>query len=288
MQQPFYGFKESIMYPGIDIFGIATLSTYSFSFLIGFALAILIGMKLGKRYGIDGRDVLFAATYGGIFLFIGAKVMFFISKLPVIIPNLSLFIRALKEDPAYVISYCFGGLVFYGGLIGFVFGIWLYCRQFKMSPYPYMEIIAPIIPFVHAFGRIGCFLGGCCYGIEYHGPFAVQFPYNELIPELNEVPRFPVQLLEALLNFIVFFILLYLPKKFKLKTGQLLGIYILYYTVARFFLEMLRGDVIRGNVGGVSTSQIVSIILLPIGIILVRGKWLERKFARIKKETIKE
>ena len=276
------------MYPGIDILGVATMSTYGLAFMIGFGLAIILGMKIGKRYGLDARDILFAACYGGIFLFIGAKLMFFISKLPAILPKLDVTLELLKEDPIYVLNYLFGGLVFYGGLIGFVFGIWFYCRQFKLSPYPYMEVIPPVIPFVHAFGRIGCFLGGCCYGIEYHGPFAVQFPYNELIPELDDVPRFPVQLLEALLNFIVAGILLYLPKKVKLKTGQLLGIYILYYTVARFFLEMLRGDKIRGNVGGISTSQIVSMILLPIGIILVNGKWLQRRFEKMKEESIKE
>lgn len=276
------------MYPHIDFLGIMTLSTYSITFFVGFSLAVLISMKIGRHYGIESEDVLFAAAYGGIFLFIGAKIMYFISRLPSIIPNFSLFINNLMEEPIATLSDYFGGVVFYGGLIGFVYGIWFYCKQFKLSLYPYLEVIAPVIPFAHAFGRIGCFLGGCCYGIEYKGPFAVNYPYNELIPELNEVTRFPVQLLEALLNFIVFFVLLYLPKKVKLKTGQLLGIYLLYYTVARFLLEMLRGDEIRGNIGGVSTSQIMSILLFPVGIILVRGKWLELKRVRSKAEIIKE
>ena len=121
---------------------------------------------------------------------------------------------------------------------------------------------------------------GCCYGIEYHGPFSIQFPYNEMIPELSEVSRFPVQLLEAGMNFIVSAVLFILMKKKKTKTGQLLGIYLIYYTIARFCLEFLRGDLIRGQIFGISTSQIISFILLPAGIILVRGKWIEKKLNR--------
>ena len=95
-----------------------------------------------------------------------------------------------------------------------------------------------------------------------------------MIPELSEVSRFPVQLLEAGMNFIISAVLFILMKKKKTKTGQLLGI---YYTIARFGLEFLRGDLIRGQIFGVSTSQIISFILLPVGIILVRGKWIEKK-----------
>ena len=59
-----------------------------------------------------------------------------------------------------------------------------------------------------------------------------------------------------------------------------MGIYIVYYTVVRYLMQMLRGDEVRGNVGGISTSQIISIILIPVGIVLVRGKWLERKLEK--------
>ena len=78
-------------------------------------------------------------------------------------------------------NYLFGGLVFYGGLIGAFLGIFCYCKQYHLSYVPYMDVFAPLIPFVHGIGRIGCFCSGCCYGIEYYGPFAIQFPYNEAV-----------------------------------------------------------------------------------------------------------
>lgn len=172
-------------------------------------------------------------------------------------------------------NYLFGGLVFYGGLIGAFLGIFCYCKQYHLSYVSYMDVFAPLIPFVHGIGRIGCFCSGCCYGIEYHGPFAIQFPYNEAVPQLSQVPRFPVQLLEALMNFLLCGILFCLMKKKNLRNGRLMGIYLIYYSIARFLLEMLRGDKIRGSISIFSTSQLISLILLPVGIVLVRGKWVE-------------
>ncbi len=272
------------MYPVLNLFGIVEMPLYGLCFLVGFLFLVMIARRIAPSYGIPKDDTLYACLYAGIGLGIGSKVMYFISKLPNIILNFDVYVELLKKSPLDGIAYAFGGLVFYGGFLGACLGIYIYCRQYKIPFWPFLDIAAPLIPFVHAFGRIGCFFAGCCYGIEYRGIFSIQYPENELSPQLADVPRFPVQLLEALLNFIFCGILFYIQKKRKVKTGQLMGFYLLYYTVARFFLEMLRGDVNRGGINGVSTSQIVSIILLPIGILLASGKWLpkyiEKKNAR--------
>ena len=97
------------------------------------------------------------------------------------------------------------------------------------------------------------------------------------MPVLDDVPRIPVQLIEASLNFVIALVLYRLMKCGKMKLGQLMGIYLVYYTIIRFLMEMMRGDSIRGNVGGISTSQIISILLIPIGIVLVHGKWLAKR-----------
>ena len=264
------------MLPSIHLFGMVDLPMYGTIFISAFLIAVLIARKVAPPHGVPKEDVVYAAIYGAIGLGIGAKLMYFISKLPQIIKHFPTFLEYMRRSPIDVLAYAFGGLVFYGGLLGAAAGVYVYCRLYKVPVYPFMDIAAPLIPFVHGFGRIGCFMAGCCYGIEYHGPLSVQFPYNELVPELNEVPRFPVQLLEAGLNFIMCGVLFFLMKKTKRKTGQLLGIYLVYYTIARFFLEFLRGDLIRGEVFGISTSQWISLILLPIGIILIRGKWIKK------------
>lgn len=267
------------MFPFIDL-GIVRIPMYLLMFLIGYVLMIVWGRKISVRYDYPKADILYVSLYAAIGIIIGAKLMYFVSKLPMIISKFDIYLEYWKVNPMGALNYSFGGLVFYGGLIGAVLGAYIYCKQYRMPFSPLMDIFAPAIPFVHGMGRIGCFLAGCCYGKEYHGFGSVQFPENDLIAVLDDVPRVPVQLIEAGLNFAIAIVLYILTKRRKMKTGQLMGIYIVYYTIVRYVMEMLRGDAIRGNVGGISTSQIISIILIPIGIVLVHGKWLEKRLER--------
>lgn len=261
------------MLPYINLLDVIFIPLYTPMFLIGFFVSVLIARRLGPSHNVAKEDVVFASVYGAIGLLVGAKLLYFLTRLPTIIARFGTFVQIVRQSPLDALSYAFGGLVFYGGLLGGILGVYCYCRLYKVSFAPFLNLTAPVIPLMHGFGRIGCFLVGCCYGVEYHGFGSVQFPYNEVVPELSEVPRFPVQLLEAALNFVVFLVLLYLLKHRKMRQGQLMGIYLLYYTVARYLLEFLRGDRIRGSVGIFSTSQWISMLLLPAGIILASGKW---------------
>lgn len=244
---------------------------YGAIFMIGLFLAVFLARKLAPHFQGTKEDTTYAAAYAAIGILIGAKLLYFITKMPNIIIKKDSFLLLLQEAPLQALEYAFGGFVFYGGLLGAILGVWIYCRQYKVPFPPLLDIFAPFIPLAHGFGRIGCFFAGCCYGKEYHGIFSVRFPYNEQIPELSEVPRVPVQLIEAGLNFVMFGILFYLAKKKICKRGQMMGIYLIYYTVARFLLEMLRGDELRGGVGILSTSQLISILLIPVGVYLLTG-----------------
>ena len=114
----------------------------------------------------------------------------------------------------------FGGSVFYGGLLGGMAAGAIYCKKKKFNISEYSDIIAPGVPLFHFFGRIGCFFGGCCYGIE--SSFGYTVHGNELLSSVNDVQRFPVQLLEATLNLILFIVLARLLSKGALK-GQQFG-----------------------------------------------------------------
>lgn len=273
------------MYPMIDL-GIIKLPTYLILFLLAYVVMIIVARKIAVGYHYPKEDILNAAIYGGIGMLVGAKLMYFISRLPSIIPRLDWYIGYWRDKPLEALEFSFGGLVFYGGLIGAVAFAYIYCRRHKLPFLPLADIFTPLLPFVHGVGRIGCFMAGCCYGKEYHGLGCVQFPANELIPELDDVPRIPVQLIEAGFNFAISIVLLRLQKRGNMKRGQLLGIYIVYYTVVRFFMEIMRGDSVRGGLGAMSTSQIISIILVPIGIVLARGKWLEKRFEQYEKDIV--
>ena len=139
----------------------------------------------------------------------------------------------------------------------------LYLRIRRLPFAAYADIAAPAIPLFHAFGRIGCFLGGCCYGIPWEGGITYT---RALSPEANGVARFPVQLLESALLFALFFLLAALFRRGALR-AKLLALYLAVYAVLRFLLEFLRGDAIRGVYFGLSTSQWISLaILLALGV----------------------
>ena len=150
-----------------------------------------------------------------------------------------------------------GGMVFYGGLIGGIAGAFLSAKITKTNLADYCDAIVPCIPLGHAFGRLGCFFGGCCYGIPHDGFLGMCFPFTGVTE-----PVLAVQLIEAFLNLMVsLFLILYTRKK---RPGlQTLYVYLLIYAVERFLLEYLRGDKIRG-VFLLSTSQWIS-----LGILLV-------------------
>ena len=169
------------------------------------------------------------------------------------------------------------GMVFYGGLFGAIAGICLFCRIIKVPVRPFLNPMSCVFPLLHAFGRIGCTLGGCCYGIEYHGVLAIQYTSEQINPGISDhiadFPRFPVQPLEALCELLlcVFLVLIYLRTQ---NRYSLVLIYLFSYGVIRFLDEFLRGDAVRGLWGPLSTSQWIA-----LGCIIGISAWylLKRK-----------
>ena len=271
------------MHPYLEL-GNLKLQLYYPMFLIGFAAALLISYRLRERFGINKKDIFGAGLSGLIGLYIGAKFFYFLTKMPEVFSDLNGFKARLDADFSGTLDFLLGGMVFYGGLLGFLLGMWIYARRMGLKFMKFADIATPGFPLAHAFGRIGCFLNGCCYGMEYHGPMSVQYPYNAAEPALSAVPRFPVQLLEAGLNIICFAVLMYLllrwyPKRSNTDSimpdkpyGRLLGIYLSYYIIVRFTLEFFRGDEVRGMIGFLSTSQVISLLLIPLTVWLLKNR----------------
>lgn len=90
-------------------------------------------------------------------------------------------------------------LVFYGGLIGGIAAGLIAIKSMRLNSGIYADTMAPVIPLFHGFARIGCFFAGCCYGVQSDIGFTAHG--NQFVAEVNDVCRFPVQLLEAACNF---------------------------------------------------------------------------------------
>ncbi|NNE20340.1 MAG: prolipoprotein diacylglyceryl transferase [Myxococcales bacterium] len=173
-----------------------------------------------------------------------------------------------------------GGLTYYGGLIAAAaFGIWFLKRE-GVPLYRGMDIAAIGISLGLVFGRLGCFLGGCCFGVNTDGPIGLSFPPFSPAsesqwraglleaPHLASLPVHPTQLYEAFGCLAITGFLLFWLRPRRRFDGQLMLTFIGLYAVLRFLLELLRADE-RGEFLGLSTSQLLAIPAL----LLVATLW---------------
>lgn len=196
---------------------------------------------------------------GGVLgLLVGSRILFVIGILP------SIEKISLSVIGHYLLQ---GGIVFYGGMLGLLFGIFVVAKCRKESPCVMLNFISPAIPLFHGFARLGCLFSGCCYGIPCGwGVRMLQSP---------DIVRFPVQLLESICDFLIF-IGIYIYQKKSKDGNHALEIYLCAYAICRFVLEFFRGDTVRGLwMFGISTSQIISVLILLV-LLVVNCK---RKFS---------
>lgn len=241
--------------PYYNMFG-RQIPAYGVFICLGVLCAALVASLICKRKGTERYEIVYSGIYTGIGGFLGAKLLFIIVSLPQII-----------EYRIPVSAIIMGGFVFYGGLIGGALGLYIYCRQFKVNMKELVETYATVLPLAHAFGRVGCFFAGCCYGIEYSGFFSYTYTATLATTPLG-VPLLPVQLIEALGLIVIFTVALSVYIKTKKKRGYTLVIYMFSYSILRFVLEFFRGDSERGKLW-LSTSQWISAAMFVCSFVIM-------------------
>lgn len=151
------------------------------------------------------------------------------------------------------------GIVYYGGLFGLLFS-YMTCLKMVHQYVEAINVLAVCIPLFHSVSRVGCFFGGCCYGKESNSLFTINYTTREL-GEIITAQRIPIQLIEAIFNLGIFLYLLKLIHSDNWENQHILKKYLLVYSIGRFIIEFLRGDIARGVIFGVSFSQIISICI---------------------------
>lgn len=242
------------------------VSVYMIAALTGYFVAGFYACYAFRKRGRSEDDVISFYLLISVGALIGGSLLYGITNFPLLVKLMKLLFTGSFHSFGKFVSACrivFGGSVFYGGLLGgLLVGIVLIHRK-KLDPTLYTDALAPCIPLFHVFGRLGCFLSGCCFGIESK----IGFVYHHSPIEIaNGVRRFPIQLVEATFNLCLFLFLNYLFQKKKAE-GNLLSIYLVLYAVVRFVIEFFRGDFYRGFLFNLSTSQIISLLILA-GVVL--------------------
>ena len=252
---------------GLPIFG------YGFMLFLGMASAIWLATWRAEREGVPADliwDMAFCLFLGGI---AGGRLFYLVQKRDEVFANVNDLWSFLNA----VFNLSQGGLVLYGALLAGAATFFTFCHLRRVSPLGLLDLITPSIFVGIGFGRIGCFLNGCCYGDECSLPWAVQFPrgsatfdalvFKKLIPEdaLWTPPLHPTQLYSALDGFLIA-ALTFWYFRHRRRNGECFAVALMIYPVTRFVIEILRNDE-GGQLGtSLTISQWVSIGLLIVNL----------------------
>ena len=250
------------MFPDLIDLGFLHLKTYGACMATGFLLCWWLIEKLSGRK--DLSNILLSLMISGV---VGSRIAYVIEH----------WQAEFAANPLSVVRVDQGGLMFYGGFILAFLVFFGWCFVKKENPLKLADLLAAVIPLGHAFGRIGCFFYGCCYGRDSDCWCAVTFPAGS--PSWFEHGRrmvsvLPTQLFEAAALLALFGGLMAAWRGLKTEgggprgNGFILGLYLCGYAVIRFGIEILRGDP-RAAVGPFSISQTISIGMLVIGFLFV-------------------
>lgn len=225
---------------------------YGLMIAIGFLAALILSCYRGKKRGLDDDTIwgiYFCAILGGL---LGSRLLFYVVEIPHII-----------EDPSILWNFR-NGYVVYGGIIGGILVSYIYCRRKKQPFIKYFDLVMPAVSLAQGFGRIGCLFAGCCYGRETDAWYGITFHNSVQAP--NGVKLIPTQIISSIGDFIFCGILLWYASK-KPADGRVASMYMILYGIGRFAVEFLRNDY-RGSMGPFSTSQLISIGIVAIGIVM--------------------
>ena len=244
------------------LFEVGGFPVYTYGVLL--AAAYLLGLQFAlmraRTRGLDPNRVMDLGIWIIISALVGAKLL-------LLIVDFDTFGR----NPGELLTLVRSGGVFYGGLIAAVIVALWYLRRHRMPMWTVTDVFAPGIALGHVIGRTGCLFAGCCFGRPTDVPWAVTFHSEYAAQNVGtplNIPLHPTQLYEAGAELLILGLLLLTEKKGRPFPGRTFWGYMLLYGISRFIIEIYRGDP-RGMVGVFSTSQFVSVILVPLALVML-------------------
>lgn len=242
----------------IDL-GFVQIYWYSITMFLGVLFGIIVAYIEIKRKKIDTDKFSNMAFYAILFGFIGARIYY-------VLFNLDYYLK----EPIEILKVWNGGLAIHGAIIGAVLAMYMYCKKNKMNIIEMLDICAPAILIGQIIGRWGNFFNGEAHGGIVTREFLEGLHLPNFIIKgmfINGNYYHPTFLYESLLNIICFIVLMILRKNKKIRLGVIVGIYLMWYGIIRFFIESLRTDALM--LGSIRMAQVISIVLVIVGLVLI-------------------
>jgi phosphatidylglycerol:prolipoprotein diacylglycerol transferase len=248
------------MYPRLFEFGPFTIYTYGVLLAAAFLLGLKLATARARRRGLDAGRILDLGIYIIVAAILGGKLLLLVTDF-----------SSFRANPAEILSLARSGGVFYGGLLLAVAVSFWYMRRHRLPLWSTCDVFAPGIALGHAVGRLGCLMAGCCYGKPTGGWWAITFSdafTGDYVGTPLGTPLHPTQLYEVGAELAILAFLLWLERRPRQFPGRTFWSYILLYGVSRYAIEFFRGDP-RGAVWIFSTSQFISVLLVPASVLML-------------------
>jgi phosphatidylglycerol:prolipoprotein diacylglycerol transferase len=249
------------MHPILFEAGGFTIYSYGVLLAAAYLLGLQFALMRARARGLPSQQVMDLGIWIIISALAGAKLLLLIVDFD-----------QFTSNPRDLLSLARSGGVFYGGLIAAVVVALFYLRRHKLPLWTSTDVFAPGIALGHVVGRLGCLLAGCCFGKPTSVPWAITFRDPAAMANVGTplgVALHPTQLYEAGAEALILVFLLLFERRGRSFPGRTFWSYMLLYGVSRFIVEFYRGDS-RGMVfGAVSTSQFVSLLLVPLAIVML-------------------
>lgn len=252
------------MYPELVRIGSFALPSYGFMMAVAFLAALWLLRRRARAFGIEPET----ASDIGIWLLLSGLVG---AKLLLVIVEWPTYVSSWKD----FLSLARAGGVFYGGLIGAVAATAVLLRRRRISFWTFVDLAAPSVALGQAFGRVGCFLAGCCWGRECALPWAVTFTdpvAHENVGVPLGVPLHPTQLYEIAGTLLLCVLLVRFERR--AFSGETFALYVFGYALLRGTIEFFRGDPRGAVLGIMSTSQFIALcgVLAGLAIFALRRR----------------
>ncbi|MFW6298573.1 MAG: prolipoprotein diacylglyceryl transferase [Bacillota bacterium] len=279
--------------------GPVTVYLYSFMILLGVLAALLLAIREGKRLGVNPDHIIDGLIIILPLSILGARLYYVIFEW-----------ENYSDNPARILAFQEGGLAIHGGFIVAIVSAYIYTRIRKMDLWKVTDLIAPGFLIAQAFGRWGNFFnqeahGGVVGGVESGSALLSQSEQFSFLHETLRIPEFivnmmyingpdglnyyhPTFLYESIWNLMGFALILVLRRTKFMRSGDMIGVYLIWYSIGRFFIESMRTDALFIGDTGLRIAQVISVLMVLLGIavfVLNRIVFNRKHYAKVLKEN---
>ena len=251
------------MHPEVLHLGFLHLRSYGLMMAVAFVAGTFLGLREARRLGLDEDRVVNVILATLVASVLGARMLY-------VLEHLSEF----RREWTSVLALWQGGLTLYGGIVAGTFAGLVAAKRLQLPVWITADALTPSLALGTMFGRIGCFLNGCCYGRPTSLPWGVVFPHDSFaFLEYGDQPVHPSQIYNAIVGLLLFVLFQSLRRRFRVP-GVMFWSFIILFALVRIPLDLTRtyetdAVLMRIGIADITESQFMSLGLILFGTLMI-------------------